>query len=63
MAYQTNDGFEDTKSSEIKDYYDKLEYDELKLIEEYERQRLNKNYKEYDKKQQLIKNIKKNTKN
>ena len=59
MAYQTNDGFEDTKSSEIKDYYDKLEYDELKLIEEYERQRLNKNYKEYDKKQQLIKNIKK----
>lgn len=45
MAYQTNDGFEDTKSSEIKDYYDKLEYDELKLIEEYERQRLNKNYK------------------
>lgn len=63
MAYQTNDGFEDTKSSEIKDYYDKLEYDELKLIEEYERQRLNKNYKEYDKKQQLIKNIKKITKN
>lgn len=63
MAYQTNDGFEDTKSSEIKDYYDKLEYDELKLIEEYERQRLNKNYKEYDKKQQLIKNRKKITKN
>ena len=59
MAYQSNVGFEDTKSLEIKDYYDKLEYNQLKLIEENERQKLKPNYSQYNKKQQLIKNIKK----
>lgn len=59
MAYQTSNGLEeDTRSSEIKDYYDKLKYVQLKLIEEYEKQKLKQNYSQYDKKQQLIKNIK-----
>lgn len=43
----------------IQDYYDKLEYDQLKLLEEYEKQRLKQNYEKYNKKQQIIKNIKK----
>ena len=63
MAYQSNVGFEDTKSSEIKDYYVKLEYGQLKLIEENERQKLKQNYSQYNKKQQLIKKYKKIKKN
>ena len=43
----------------IQEYYDKLEYDQLKLLEEYEKQRLKQNYEKYNKKQQIIKNIKK----
>ena len=73
MAYQSNDGDFDHNQEEldydeikqkqedksVQDYYDKLEYDQLKLIEEYEKQRLKQNYEKYNKKQEIIKNIKK----
>ena len=73
MAYQSNDGdfdniqenfdYDEIKQQKedksVKDYYDKLEYDQLKLLEEYEKQRLKKNYEKYSKKQHIIKNIKK----
>ena len=73
MAYQSNDGDFDHNQEEFdydeikqkqedkssQKYYDKLEYDQLKLIEEYEKQRLKQNYEKYNKKQQMIKNIKK----
>lgn len=50
MAYQSNDGdfdniqkdldYDEMKQQQedksVKDYYDKLEYDQLKLLEEYE---------------------------
>ena len=56
MAYQSNDGdfdniqenfdYDEIKQQKedksVKDYYDKLEYDQLKLLEEYEKQRLKK---------------------
>lgn len=73
MAYQLNDGdfdhiqenldYDEIKQTQedksIQGYYDKLEYDQLKLIEEYEKQRLKQNYEKYNKKQEIIKNIKK----
>ena len=73
MAYQSTDGDFDHNQEEfdydeikqkqedksIQEYYDKLEYDQLKLLEEYEKQRLKQNYEKYNKKQQIIKNIKK----
>ena len=73
MAYQSNDGDFDNiqddldydqiklkqEDKSVQDYYDNLEYDQLKLIEEYEKQRLKQNFKKYNKKQEIIKNIKK----
>ena len=73
MAYQSNDGdfdhiqenldYDEIKQTQedksIQGYYDKLEYDQLKIIEEYEKQRLKQNYEKYNKKQEIIKNIKK----
>ena len=76
MAYQSIDNFDNIQKDldydqiklkqedkSVQDYYDKLEYDDLRLIEEYEKQRLKKIYEKYNKKQQIIKNIKKITKN
>ena len=72
MAYQSNDDFDaidddldydqiklKQENKSIQDYYDRLEYDDLRLIEEYEKHRLKQNCKEYNKKQQIIKNMKK----
>ena len=55
MAYQSIDNFDNIQKDldydqiklkqedkSVQDYYDKLEYDDLRLMEEYEKQRLKK---------------------
>ena len=63
MAYQSIDNFDNIQKDldydqiklkqedkSVQDYFDKLEYDDLRLMEEYEKQRLKK----------IMKNITKN---
>ena len=59
MSNQLNDGFQGSQPFITDKEYQNLSLDELKLILEYEKQKIKKNYGEFSKKQKLIKDIKK----
>ena len=60
MSNQSNDGFQGSQPFITdNDKYNNLTEQELKLILEYEKQKLKKIYNEFSKKQKLIKDIKK----
>ena len=59
MSNQSVDGFQGSQPFITDKEYKNLSMDELKLILEYEKEKLKKNYKELGEKQKLIKDIKK----
>ena len=60
MSNQSIDGFQGSQPFITdNDKYNKLTEQELKLILEYEKQKLKKKYNEFSKKQKLIRDIKK----
>ena len=59
MSNQSVDGFQGSQPFINDNEYKNLSMDELKLILEYEKEKLKKNYKDLCKKQKLIKDIKK----
>ena len=60
MSNQSNDGFQGSQPFITdNDKYNNLTEQELKLILEYEKQKLKKIYNEFSKKQKLINDIKK----
>ena len=59
MSNQSVDGFQGSQPFIDDKEYKNLSMDELKLILEYEKEKLKKNYKELGEKQKLIKDIKK----
>ena len=59
MSNQSVDGFQGSQPFKNDNKYKNLSMDELKLILEYEKEKLKKNYKELGEKQKLIKDIKK----
>ena len=62
MSNQSVDGFQGSQPFINNNEYKNLSMDELKLILEYEKEKLKKNYKDLSKKQKLIKDNKKITK-
>ena len=59
MSNQSVDGFQGSEPFINDEEYNNLSMDELKLILEYEKEKLKKNYKDLSKKQKLIRDIKK----
>ena len=59
MSNQSIDGFQGSQPFINDKEYQNLSLDELKLILEYEKEKLKKNYKDLSKKQNLIRDIKK----
>ena len=59
MSNQSIDGFQGSQPFITDKEYQNLSLDELKLILEYEKEKLKKNYKDLSKKQNLIRDIKK----
>ena len=58
MSNQSIDGFQGSQPFINDKEYQNLSLDELKLILEYEKEKLKKNYKDLRKKQNLIRDIK-----
>ena len=58
MSNQSIDGFQGSQPFITDKEYQNLSLDELKLILEYEKEKLKKNYKDLRKKQNLIRDIK-----
>ena len=58
MSNQSIDGFQGSQPFKNDKEYQNLSLDELKLILEYEKEKLKKNYKDLRKKQNLIRDIK-----
>ena len=61
MSNQSIDGFQGSQPFINDKEYQNLSLDELKLILEYEKEKLKKSYKDLSKKQNLIRDIKKLT--
>ena len=61
MSNQSIDGFQGSQPFITDKEYQNLSLDELKLILEYEKEKLKKSYKDLSKKQNLIRDIKKLT--
>ena len=59
MSNQSVDGFQGSQPFITDNEYKHLSKDELKLISEYQKQKLKENYNEFSKKKKLIKDIKK----
>ena len=59
MSNQSIDGFQGSQPFINDKEYKNLSLDELKLILEYEKQKIKKNYSEFNKRQKIIKDIKK----